>query len=76
MRHDYDIFEKFADGSSVWRGWACGKHATRRKIQDLAENSTNDFFAIDIQAGELAAVRTARSVPRTASREQAQHSGA
>ena len=76
MRRDYDIFEKFPDGSSVWRGWACGKHATKRKIQDLAEHSTNDFFAIDIQAGELAAVRPARNTPRAASKAQAQHSGA
>jgi hypothetical protein len=50
MRRDYDIFEKFADGSTLWRCWIRGQHEAKRKIQELAEHSENEFVLIDIQA--------------------------
>jgi len=66
MLRDYDIFEKFPDGSTIWRACVFGRYETRRKLQDLAERSPNEFFAIDIQAGEpLPAI-----VFRSNSREQ------
>ena len=49
MRRDYDIFEKFPDGSSVWRACVSGQYEAQRKIQELAESSENEFFVIDIQ---------------------------
>ena len=52
MLRDYDIFEKFPDGSTIWRACVFGQYEARRKLQDLAERSPNEFFAIDIQAGE------------------------
>ena len=52
MRRDYDVFEKFSDGSSIWRACVCGQHEAHRKIQELNERSRNEFFAIDIQAGK------------------------
>lgn len=53
MRPDYDIFEKFPDGSFIWRACVSGQFHTRRKMQDLAEHSENEFMAVDIKAGEL-----------------------
>ena len=53
MRRDFDIFEKFSDGSTVWHSCVSGQFNAERKIQELAEQSQNAFFAIDIQAGEL-----------------------
>jgi hypothetical protein len=50
MRHDYDIFEKFPDGSTLWRACTSGQFETHRKMQELAERSENEFYAIDIQA--------------------------
>jgi hypothetical protein len=50
MRHDYDIFEKFPDGSTIWRVCACGWYETERKLGELAEQSENEFYAIDITA--------------------------
>jgi hypothetical protein len=49
MRHDYDIFEKFPDGSTLWRACISGRFETHRKMQELAERSENEFYAIDIQ---------------------------
>jgi hypothetical protein len=50
MRRDYDIFEKFHDGSTLWRCWIRGQHEAKRKMQELAEHSENEFVLIDIQA--------------------------
>jgi hypothetical protein len=52
MLRDYDIFEKFPDGSTIWRACVFGQYEARRKLQDLAERSPNEFVAIDIKAGE------------------------
>jgi hypothetical protein len=48
MRHEYDIFEKFPDGSTIWRSCVSGRYETERKMQELAEQSENEFYAIDI----------------------------
>ena len=52
MLRDYDIFEKFPDGSMVWRACVFGQHEARRKLLDLAKHSPNAFVAIDIKTGE------------------------
>ena len=53
MRPEYDIFEKHPDGSSIWRGCVPGQYDTERKLQDLAEHSVNEFFAIEINSRQL-----------------------
>jgi hypothetical protein len=53
MRHTYDIFEKFPDGSTLWRACVSGQFDAQRKVQELIEHSQNVFFAIDISAGEV-----------------------
>jgi hypothetical protein len=52
MLRDYDIFEKFPDGSTIWRACVFGQFEAHRKLQDLGEKSPNEFVAIDIKAGE------------------------
>jgi hypothetical protein len=47
MRRDYDVFEKFSDGSTLWRACVRGKYEAKRKLHELAEHSENDFFLID-----------------------------
>ena len=69
MRRDFDIFEKFPDGSTLWRACVTGKFETQRKIQTLAEHSENKFYAIDIQVVELLppiSTRTMRASARRA----------
>ena len=60
MRRDYDIFEKFPDGSTLWRVCVRGQFEVKRKVQELAELSENEFIAIDIQAGELLSANVVR----------------
>jgi hypothetical protein len=52
MRHEYDIFERFPDGSSIWRATMLGRYEAQRKMQELAEYSENMFFTTDIQTGQ------------------------
>ncbi len=53
MRRDYDIFEKFPDASPVWRSQVRGRFEARRKIHELAEHSTNEFFAMESISKEI-----------------------
>jgi hypothetical protein len=64
MQRAYDIFERFPDGSSKWRTFATGEYDMQRKLQELAEHSEKEFFAIDIQAGGLLPVNLKRSNSR------------
>jgi len=52
MSHEYDLFEKFPDGSSLWRGWAKGLESARHHISDLAKQSPNQFYAINVVSGK------------------------
>ena len=60
MRREYDIFERFFDGSSIWRACVSGRFEAQRQMQGLTEHSGNEFFAIDIKAGGLVPVSLAR----------------
>lgn len=58
MRRDYDVFEKFPDGSTVWRANVSGLYEAQRKVQELREFSENEFYILDIQT-ELISPRMA-----------------
>ena len=51
MRRDYDVFERFSDGSTLWRACVAGRYEAQRKMHELAESSESEFFLIDIHAG-------------------------
>ena len=53
MRPEYDIFEKLPDGSSIWRVCVPGQYEAERKLDELAEHSENEFFAIEINSRKL-----------------------
>ncbi len=53
MNRKYDLFEKFPDGSSLWRVCVLGLTGTRLHLQELAKTSKNRFYAIDIWTGEI-----------------------
>lgn len=63
-RHDFDLFEKLSDGSSIWRMCASGQIDTQQKLQNLADHSENEFYSIDIETGELLPFKLARSNSR------------
>jgi hypothetical protein len=56
MRRDFDIFEKFPDGSTLWRACVRGQFEARRKMNELSERSENQFFMIDIQNNLLSSI--------------------
>jgi hypothetical protein len=53
MRHHYDIFEKFPDGSSIWCVCVHGWYEAERKMYELADQSENEFYALDIEGNRL-----------------------
>lgn len=53
MRHEYDLFEKFPDGSSLWRASAKGLESARHHLADLARHSSNQFYAINVVSGKV-----------------------
>jgi len=52
MSHEYDLFEKFADGSSLWRACVIGSQSARLYLRDLAQRSQNQFYAIHVVSGK------------------------
>jgi len=53
VNRDYDIFEKLAGGSFVWREMVVGRENARLKVQGLAKSSSNEFFAIHTPTREI-----------------------
>ena len=53
MRHEYDLFERFSDGSSLWRGSAKGLESARQHLIDLGRHSSNQFYAINLVSGKV-----------------------
>ncbi len=56
MHRKFDLFEKFPDGSSLWRACVLGLDGTRHHLMELAKTSANRFYAMDIGTGKI--VRT------------------
>jgi hypothetical protein len=55
MKNDYDLFEKFLNGSSVWRGSLTEFESTCLRLRELAQKSENQFYAISLTTGEVLA---------------------
>jgi hypothetical protein len=52
VSHEYDVFEKFADGSSLWRGCVVGRETAELHLLHLAQRSQNRFYAINVVSGK------------------------
>src|ERR1700688_402983 len=55
MKHKYDLFEKYRDGSSLWRDSVSGFESTCLRLKELALRSANQYYAIDLTTGEVLA---------------------
>jgi hypothetical protein len=53
MHHKYDLFEKFPDGSSLWRACVIGLEGTHWHMCDLAKRSSNQFYAMHLGSGKI-----------------------
>jgi hypothetical protein len=49
----YDLFEKFPDGSSLWRACVIGLEGARLHVSDLARRSPNSFYAMNVASGKI-----------------------
>jgi hypothetical protein len=52
MKHRYDLFERFSDGSSLWRACVIGLEGARSHMGELAKRSQNQFYALHIISGK------------------------
>lgn len=61
MKDEYDLFEKFSDGSSLWRDSILGFETTRLRLQELPQRSKNEFYGINLTIGEVLVSGTERA---------------
>ena len=61
MNQEHDLFERFPDGSSLWRDSIRGPKKTRIRLHELARRSENEFYAINLETGEILAVNSERN---------------
>jgi hypothetical protein len=52
MSPKYDLFERFPDGSSLWRACLASLEGARLHVQHLALKSPNQFYAMHIGTGK------------------------
>jgi hypothetical protein len=62
MTREYDLFEKFPDGSSLWRVSVSGLGNARLHLHELTRKSENQFYAIDMTAGKTLSLGRERDV--------------
>lgn len=55
MGREYDLFEQFPDGSTLWHGHASGLRSVRQKLQEIAKATTNECVAIHLPTNEIVA---------------------
>jgi hypothetical protein len=60
LDREYDIFEKFPDGAHIWRAFVKGLIDARARVDQLAETSTNEFYAIHTPSKEIVAASKRR----------------
>jgi hypothetical protein len=61
MKHEiYELFEKFPDGSSRWRDSVPGFEITHLRLEELAQRSENQYYAINLTTGEVLASNSER----------------
>ena len=53
MSTKYDLFERFPDGSSLWRACVLGIEGARLHMKDLAVRSPNQFYAMHVSTGKV-----------------------
>jgi len=63
MKHEYELFEKFPDGSSLWRDCVFDIETTRLRLREMAQKSKNRFYAIDLTTGEILTCNPERDAP-------------
>ena len=55
MKNEYDLFERFPNGSSLWLESVPGYESIRLRLQELSQQSGNQYYAISLTTGEVLA---------------------
>jgi len=55
MDTEYDIFERFPEGSVVWRGSARGQEKALAKLREFANKSSNEHFVLHVSSKRVVA---------------------
>ena len=61
---EYDVFEEFPDGTTKWRACVFGMGNVERKLRELAGETTNKFFALNLQDRTQRVIRPFRPPAR------------
>jgi hypothetical protein len=48
LNRDYDIFEELPDGSTVWRVCVFGMDNVELKFREMARETSNSLFAVNL----------------------------
>ena len=59
MEYVYDLFERSQDQSVIWRGSVRGLENARQKLEQIAETTTNECFAMYTPARQIVALLNA-----------------
>lgn len=52
VENQYDLFERFPNGSSIWRGSFSDFESICLRLNELSQKSGNRFYAISLTSGE------------------------
>jgi hypothetical protein len=55
VEREYDLFEQLPEGTPMWRDHASGLLGVRLKLQEVANSTTNECFAIYLPTKEIVA---------------------
>ena len=53
IEREYDLFERFPDGSPIWRGRASGLKEADTKLRSIANATSNECFALYLPTKEV-----------------------
>jgi hypothetical protein len=55
MSHEYDSFEKYPDGSLIWRQVVCGQQNARNRLNEFSALGPNEFLLMHLSTDTLVA---------------------
>jgi hypothetical protein len=63
---DYDVFEEFPNGATLWRACVCGMKEVESKMIQLRKETPNKLFALNLKDGrDVPAVVAPAALPAT-----------
>ena len=65
---DYDVFEELPNGTTVWRACVFGMGNVELKFRELAKETGNKLFALNLQDRRLPVIRPLKAAADRQSR--------